>query len=102
MGETLCIALPVALVVTVIVIVIAHARKPPYHGNGYGKLIGRNGVVLRLEGIGSGFRVEIDGVSWRARSDSSQGFREGDMVVVKGVDAGEMVLVVDHNDEAVD
>lgn len=95
MDGSVCLLISFLVLAGLVVALVKYLRKPSYHGQGCGKLIGRKGFVIRASQFDGDMRVEVRGENWLARSESRHVFSNGDKIVVKSVNLDEMVLLVE-------
>ncbi len=99
MDGSVCLLISFLVLAGLIAALVMYLRKPSYHGQGYDRLIGKKGFVIRASQFDGNMRVEVNGENWLARSESRHGFDAGDKIIVKSIDLDEMVLIVELPDE---
>ena len=98
MDGSICLLVSFLVLAGIIVVLVKYLRKPSYHGQGYDKLIGRKGFVIRASQFNGDMRVEVSGENWLARGEGRHGFDTGDRIVVKSIDLDKKVLLVERLD----
>ncbi len=98
MDGLICLSVSFIFVVVFIVVLVKYIRKPSYHGQGYDKLIGKHGFVVRASQFDGDMRVEVNAENWLARCENKHVFKDGDKIIVKKINQDEMVLLVEPLD----
>ncbi|MCK5036707.1 MAG: NfeD family protein [Candidatus Sabulitectum sp.] len=98
MDGSICLLISLLVLAGLIVALVKYLRKPSYHGQGYDKLMGRKGFVIRASQFDGDMRVEVRGETWLARGEGRHGFDTGEKIVVKSIDLDKKVLIVERID----